>query len=98
MQSVNAADKPLDHRVIEFLSVKRLGLSGFLILAQQDTLTAPVAAVSGLRSGGGCGLPVPGDVGLAEGRVGRLACYLSRSASSRARPTAWFREETPSFR
>ena len=28
----------------------------------------------------------------------RPACYLSRSASSRARPTAWFREETPSFR
>ena len=51
MQSVNAV-----------LVLPRLG--GFLIPAQWGTLAAPVAAVSGLRSGGGCGLPVPGDVGL----------------------------------
>src|SRR5690348_10390557 len=66
MQSVNAADKPLDHAISPgirraALILPRLNL--FLTPAQQDTLTAPVAAVSGLRSGGGCGLPVPGDVG-----------------------------------
>ena len=96
MQSVNAADKPVDHRVIKFFEreasrPQRIPHSGAAAHTHGSGGRRLRAEV-----GGGCGLPVPGDVGLR--RDSPDSCYSSRSASSRARPTAWFREETPSFR